>query len=137
MRIVGVRPAPVALLFALAYSTFGLINFVIFAASSLPTFVLPIGFVFGIFHLTLNVPLPRSEDLLANGFQCVAAIACYALTGWITGVVFVLVFNFGAEKLGGIDARFVEIARNNSAAKEQLPRSGDHTTESPVTGQRV
>jgi hypothetical protein len=47
-------------------------------------------------------------------------VLCYALTGWITGVAFALCFNFAAQKTGGIDAKFVSVAGDDSAAKQQL-----------------
>lgn len=125
MRIIGVRPVPVALLFTFGYAVFGLLAFVIYEASNLQVLVLPIGFVFGVFHLTLNLPLARSEDLLANAFQCLGAVLCYALTGWITGIAFVLLFNFGAAKLGGIDAKFVEIAKHEPVVNEEISQSRD------------
>jgi len=55
-----------------------------------------------------------------NADRGVAAVLCYALTGWITGVAFALCFNFAAQKTGGIDAKFVSVAGDDSAAKQQL-----------------
>jgi hypothetical protein len=36
-----------------------------------------------------------------------AEILAYPLTGWITGAVFALCFNFIAKATGGIDAKYV------------------------------
>jgi hypothetical protein len=107
MRIISVRPAPVARVFALTYAVFGLAAFVVYAVSSAQAFTLPIGIVMSIFHLNMNFQLARSPDLLANAFLFVAAVLSYALTGWITGIAMALCFNFIAEKTGGIDAKFV------------------------------
>jgi hypothetical protein len=77
-------------------------------------FILPIGIVMGIFHLTFNLQFGRSPDLIANAFLCVGAILSHALTGWITGIAFTLCFNFIAQKNGGIDAKFVSVANGDS-----------------------
>jgi hypothetical protein len=114
MRIISVEPAPVALVFAIIYAPLGLIAFAIYAFSSLQTFALPIGIFMGIFHLNLNFPLPRTSDLLGNVFQAFAAVVSFAVSGWITGAVFALSFNFVAQKTGGIDAKFVLVADEHS-----------------------
>ena len=110
MRIISVRPAPVARVFALAYAVCGLAAFIVFAFSSLQTFTLPVGIIMGIFHLNMNFQLARSTDLIVNAFLCVGAVFSYALSGWMTGVAVTFCFNFIAKKTGGIDARFVSVA---------------------------
>jgi hypothetical protein len=115
MRIISIRPAPVARLFALTYAICGLGSFVVWTFTSLQTYYLPVGLVMGIFHLTMNFQIGRSPDLLANAFLCVGSILSYALTGWITGVVLTLCLNFIAQKTGGIDAKFVSVADGDSA----------------------
>ena len=120
MRIISVHPGAVALVFGLIHGFFGLVVFVAFALSSVHTFVLPIGIIMGVFHLNLNIPLARSPDLLANAFLCVLAVLCYGLTGCITGAFVAVCFNFVAEKTGGIDAKFVSVAGDDSASKQQL-----------------
>lgn len=65
MRIISVRPAPVARVFALIYAVCGVVAFIQYAFSSLQTFVLPIGLLIGVFHLNMNIHLGRSPDLLA------------------------------------------------------------------------
>src|SRR5438270_13432238 len=109
MRIISVHPGAVALVFALMYAVAGFVTFVVFASSSLPTFLLPIGIVIGVSHLVFNIQLARSPDLLNNAFLCLLAVLCYGLTGCITGAVVALCFNFVAEKTGGIDAKFVSV----------------------------
>jgi hypothetical protein len=36
-----------------------------------------------------------------------AEILAYAISGWVTGAVVVLVFNFVAKRMGGIDAKWL------------------------------
>ena len=114
MRIVSVEPAPVAYIFAIAYAPFGFLSFVVYAFSNMHGFVLPIGIFMGIFHLSFNLNLPRSSDLLGNVLYCFAAILAYAASGWITGAAFALCLNFAARKTGGIDAKFVSINEHHS-----------------------
>jgi hypothetical protein len=115
MRIMSVRPAPVARLFALTYAICGFGAFVVWAFTSLPTYYLPVGLVMGLFHLTINFQFGRSPDLLTGAFLCVGSILSYALTGWITGIALTLCFNFIAQTTGGIDAKFVSVANGDSA----------------------
>ena len=121
MRIISVRPAPVARVFALTYAVCGLVAFIYYASSSMQTFILPIGILMGVFHLNMNFQLGRSPDLLANAFLCIGAVLCYALSGWITGVTLTLCFNFIAQKTGGIDAKFVTVAEDASASPAKVP----------------
>ena len=119
MRITSVHPGAVALVFAVMYAFFGFVGFVVYAFSSVKTFLLPIGIVMGVFHLVFNIQLVRSPDLLANAFLCFLAVLCYGVTGCITGGVVALCFNFIAEKTGGIDAKFVSVVGNAGDAGEQ------------------
>ena len=91
------------------YALCGLGSFIQYSFSNLQTFILPIGIFMGIFHLNLNLRLGRSPDLLANAFVCIAAILCYAFSGFITGVALTLCFNLIAERTRGIDAKFVDV----------------------------
>lgn len=113
MRIISVRRAPVARVFALTYAICGLTAFLVFAFSSFQTFILPVGIILGIFHLNMNFQVARSTDLIANAFLCVGAVLSYALSGWITGAAVTLCFNFIAKKTGGIDARFVSAGNDD------------------------
>lgn len=116
MRIISIHPGAVALVFAFTYAVFGLVDFVVYELSGhRHPFVLPIGILMGVFHLELNIPVAHSPDLLANALLCVAAVLCYGLTGSITGAVVVACFNFVAQKMGGIDAKFVSVASDDSA----------------------
>ncbi len=112
MRILSIRPIPVGLIFTIMYGFFGLLNFIIFRLSNNGVLTLLLGYELGFFHLALVLHLPRTDDLIANAFQCGASIALLGLTGWITGIASVLCFNFVAAKIGGIDARFANVSDN-------------------------
>jgi hypothetical protein len=120
MRIVYIRPGPLAGVFAITYAVVGLSAFVVYTVSSVQMFTLPIGIIIGIFHMNLNINLPRSADALGNAFLCGGAVLSYALCGWISGLAVGLCFNFVARRTGGIDAKFVSVADDYSAAKRQM-----------------
>lgn len=124
MRIISIRIAPAAKVFAIAYAVFGLVSFLAFAFGGATTLTLPIGIVFPPFHLNFSLTLTRKDDLIYNALLCGAAIASCALTGWITGIAAALCFNLIAEKTGGIDAKYVSVIPDQSSVK--LPE------ESPI-----
>ena len=92
-----------------------------YAVSSIQIFMLPLGILLGPFYLSINIPLGRSPDLLANAFMCIGAVLSYALSGWITGVALTLCFNFIAQKTGGIDAKFVSVAADDPSSPTEIP----------------
>lgn len=117
MRIISVRIAPVARLLAIAYAFLGLVSFLRFAFENARTITLPFGIVLPLFYLNFNLSLMRRDDLVYSAFLCCAAIASYALTGWITGIATALCFNLIAEKTGGIDAKYVSVIPDKSSVK--------------------
>lgn len=117
MRIISVRIAPVARLLAIAYAFLGLVSFLRFAFENARTITLPFGIVLPLFYLNFNLSLMRRDDLVYSAFLCAAAIASYALTGWITGIATALCFNLIAEKTGGIDAKYVSVIPDQSRLK--------------------
>jgi hypothetical protein len=110
MRIMSVRPASVARVFTIIYAVGGLASFIVFAFSDTQILFLPIGIVTGIFHLSINIPLARSPDLIANVFLCMGFVFSNALTGFITGLIAAACFNLIAKKTGGIDAKFASVS---------------------------
>jgi hypothetical protein len=112
MRIISVRVGPIARVLAIAYAVFGLSAFVVYAFGSAGFLTLPFGVLLPLFHLNLNFNLARSGGVLYNVFLCAAAVLSYALTGWITGVVVAVCFNVIAKLTGGIDAKYVSVAKH-------------------------
>jgi hypothetical protein len=115
MRIIGIKVRPFATALAIIYAIFGVIEFLLFVLGDAPYILLPIGIVGLIFHLNFNFPLHRSPDLLYNVFLCFAAIAAYALTGWLTGIAAALCFNITAKKIGGVDTKYFLLAHGQDA----------------------
>ena len=81
---------------------------------------LPFGILAPLFHLNLNFNLARSGGVLYNIFLCVATVFSYALTGWITGAVAAACFNVIAKQTGGIDAKYVSVANDESPAESAI-----------------
>jgi hypothetical protein len=98
-----------------------LIAFVTFAFGSDEFLTLPLGVLGPLFHLNLNVHLARDlvrlNDLRYSTFLCAAAILSYAITGWITGAVAAVCFNFTAKWTGGISAKFVSVSSDAAFQK--------------------
>jgi len=109
MRITSIRVASVALILMVTYAVFGLIAFVVVAVGNTQYLTLPFGFVAPLFHLNFNFNLERSSNVFSNLFACIAAILFYSATGWLTGAVSALCFNFVAKRIGGIDAKYVSV----------------------------
>jgi hypothetical protein len=121
MRIISVGVEPVARVLAIGYSVCGLGSFLFYAVSSSgEVFTLPVGVLAPLFHLNLNLNLPRSSGVLYNTFLGVAAVLSYALTGWITGAAAALCFNVIAKQVGGIDAKYVSVINDNEQAKSAV-----------------
>ena len=114
MRIISVRIAPAARMLAIAYALLGLVSFLRFAFENDRTLTLPFGIMLPLFYLNFNLSLTRRDDLIYNAFLCGAAIASYALTGWITGIATALTFNLVAKQTGGIDAKYFSVVREES-----------------------
>jgi hypothetical protein len=119
MRIISIRVEPVARIFAGAYAFFGLLAFFLYAVAKTGSLTLPFGVLAPIVQLSLNLHLAASNGVAYNIFLCVAAVVCYAFSGWVTGLALALCFNVIAKQTGGIDAKFV-ITRTEDAPASQV-----------------
>jgi hypothetical protein len=119
MRLVSIRPGPIARIVAVVYAFLGLVIFVEFALSSSEYLTLPFGVLAIGVHLNLNLNLPRSSNPYYNIFLCIACVLSYALTGWITGAVATLCFNAVSNKLGGIDSKYFSFVDETKVTNEQ------------------
>src|ERR1700691_1209185 len=120
MRIVGMRVDPLAGILAIIYAVFGWCAFVLFAVSKTDYLTLPFGVWAPLFHFNVNLNLDQSSSMFGNIVFCIAALLSYALTGWITGVVVGLCFNAVAKQTGGIDAKYVPVAIDETTPKPIL-----------------
>jgi hypothetical protein len=104
MRIMSLRVAPVARTLAIIYGVLGFTYLPTLLLMSAKEMTLPVGIVAPLVHLNLNFHLPLPTHFLTGVLSAVAASLCYAVTGWLTGVAAVFVFNFVARLIGGIEA---------------------------------
>lgn len=126
MRIISIRVEPVARVLAIAYSFFGLVAFIVFAAGSAEALTLPFGVLAPLFQLNVNLNLPRSGGILYNIFSCAAAVLSYSVTGWITGAAAAICFNVIAKWRGGIDAKYVRVAKDQVLVGQHVEEGTRH-----------
>jgi hypothetical protein len=120
MRIVAIQVTQVARILGIAYALLGFLVFLQFAFSSAQELTLPFGFVAPLFYLNLNFHLARSGNVLYNILECLATIASYATTGWLTGLGGALCFNFIAKRTGGVEVKYLPRIENKDNAKSVL-----------------
>jgi ABC-type phosphate/phosphonate transport system permease subunit len=109
MRIISVRPEPVAKILTVVYAVFGLLSWLTFAFTGADRLTIPFGFIAPLFNLNLNLHLGRTGSVLWNAFYCLVDVLCYAISGWITGAIFASAFNFVAKRMGGVEAKYFEV----------------------------
>jgi len=117
MRIISVRVAPVARIFAIAYAFFGLMAFVVYALGTAEYLTLPFGVLGPVFHLNMNLNLARSNGVFYNLLLAVSSVLAYSLTGLLTGAAGAFCFNVIAKQMGGIDAKYVLTASDDASTK--------------------
>lgn len=115
MRIISVRLEPVARVLSIVYAVFGLGSFCLFEFTDAQYLTLPFGVVAPLFNLNVNFNLPRSTSFVYIVFSGFAAVLAYALTGWLTGATAAFCFNVVAKQLGGIDAKYVSISKEEES----------------------
>lgn len=118
MRILSIRPVLVAKCAAILYGVLGLQAFVMFAISSAPYLVLPLGIVGFIFHLNFNFAVPRPSDPISFAFVCAGCISSYTASGWITGVAGAFALNAISRWKGGFDGSFITVLDENPAPQQ-------------------
>ncbi len=104
MRILSFRATPVAKILAIIYAVFGFAYVPTLLLVGAKEMVLPVGIVAPLVHLNLNLRFPLPASFLSGVLSTLFAAFCYTVTGWLTGLAAVLVFNFVSSRMGGIDA---------------------------------
>jgi len=117
MRLISIRPSPVARIFAIIYTFFGLTALLLFAFSGAQYIKLPFGVVAPLFYLNINLSLARPDGVWSGAFLCLATILSYTVTGWITGIAVTVCFNFVAKRVGGIDSKYFSFAADKESVK--------------------
>ena len=104
MRIMSFRITPVARVLAIIYGVFGLTYVPTLLLMGAKEMILPLGIVAPLVFFNLNLHFALPTHFLTGILSAAAASLCYAVTGSVTGATAVLVFNFVARQLGGIEA---------------------------------
>jgi len=107
MRIMSIRIGSVARITTLGYAVLGFFYIPAAALTSAENVTLPVGIVAPLVNFNFNLTLPRPEHFLTGILMVIVSCLFWAATGWLTGVVGALGFNFLARRLGGIDASVV------------------------------
>jgi hypothetical protein len=104
MRITSFRVLPVARIVAIIYGVLGIFYVPASLLSGANQMTLPLGILAPLVYLSFNLHLRVPTHFLTGVLSAMAACACYALSGWLTGTAAVLAFNFVAAHIGGVDA---------------------------------
>ena len=72
----------------------------------------PIGFYFAYVHFTFSIRVPPPETWTAATLLVLLSSICFAVTGWITGFVCALVYNFFARHFRGLQ---IEVKMDSSS----------------------
>ena len=105
MRILTLKVRPVARVFAILYGACSLVIGILMLISDAEYFRIPLGLIAPpLTYLNINFDIQRPAHFLTGILFMFFGAACYAATGWLTGAVWVLCFNFIARRTGGIQA---------------------------------
>ena len=119
MRIMSLRVKPVACIFAMLYGVASPFLVIASLLAKSDYLRVPLGLMATpLFYLNINFDIEHPTHFLSGMLFMLFAAACYSATGWITGAVAVLCFNFVARRNGGIEASVItnELAQVESAA---------------------
>jgi len=114
VRIIGIRWQSLAAILAAIYAVMGVIMFFYFEVGNDQSFTVPVGFLMPLLNFSVNLHFPRMEQITFEVLLCLGSLIGYAVSGWITGAVAGLVFNFTAPRFGGIDAKWLLTKEPNS-----------------------
>lgn len=105
MRIRSLRVGPVARTVAILYGVYSPLPTILAALSKAEYIRIPLGLIAApLFYVNINFDILHPTHILSALFLTLFAAACYAATGWLTGAVAVLCFNFVVRRTGGIEA---------------------------------
>jgi hypothetical protein len=108
-RIVAVRWQSVAVVFSVVYGLIGVGYFIWTSYKQASEMLAPFGLILPFAQFSFNLHLVRSTlawDFLWGTVQTFA----YAVSGWLTGTTFAVLFNFAIWLTGGIDAKYVRVS---------------------------
>ena len=105
MRIMSLSVRPVARIFAIIYGVCSPFLLILAALSKADYLRIPLGIIAApLFYVNINFDIQHPSHILSAALLVLFAAASYAATGWLTGAILVLCFNFVARRTGGIQA---------------------------------
>ncbi|MGD0903536.1 MAG: hypothetical protein ABR924_11410 [Terracidiphilus sp.] len=108
-RIVAIRWQSVAVVFSVIYGLVGAGFFVWTSINQTSEMLAPFGVFAPFVQFTFNLHLVRSDVLAWNFLWGAVQTFAYAVSGWLTGAVFAILFNMVIKLTGGIDAKYVRV----------------------------
>ena len=105
MRILSLKVSPVARVFAILYAACSPMIVILMLLSKAEYLRIPLGLIAPpLTYLNINFDIQRPAHFVTGILFMFFGAACYAATGWVTGAIGVLCFNFVARRTGGIQA---------------------------------
>jgi len=121
MRILSLKIKPVAKITAILYAAFSPLVVLSMLLSGADYLRLPLGLIAPpLAYFSINFDIQRPTHFFSGVLFMVIGSLCYAGTGWVTGAVGVLFFNFIARRTGGIDSSFVATSAPPRTTSSQL-----------------
>ncbi|MFZ0334895.1 MAG: hypothetical protein WAN10_15275 [Candidatus Acidiferrales bacterium] len=84
------------------YVPMGLSYFEFLRFKTVEMATLPLGFYFAFIHFTVNLHVPAPQNWFGISLLVLLGGAGFAVTGWLTGLICALVYNFFAGKFRGL-----------------------------------
>jgi hypothetical protein len=106
-RIVSIRWQSVAIAFSVIYALIGAGTFVWSSLNHAPEMLAPFGIIGPSVQFTFNLHLVRSDALTWDLFWSAIQTVAYAVSGWLSGATFAILFNVIIRLIGGIDTKYV------------------------------
>lgn len=104
MRIMSLRIRPVAGILAILYGVLSPLAVILMMFSDAQYLRIPLGLIAPpLVYLNINFDIQHPTHFLTGILLVLFGAACYAATGWLTGVAAVVCFNFIARRTGGIE----------------------------------
>jgi hypothetical protein len=104
MKVLSLRVAPVAKALAVIYAVLGFLYVPTLLLARTTQMTVPFGVLGPLVHFNLNLHFPMPNSFLTGILCTMLSTVLYAISGWLTGAVAVVLFNFVAKRMGGIEA---------------------------------
>jgi hypothetical protein len=105
MRIMSLKVRPVARVVAVLYTAVSPLIVILLLRSDAQYLRIPLGIVAPpLVYLNINFDMRHPTHFWSGMLLLLFGVLCYAATGWLTGALATVCFNFIARRTGGIEA---------------------------------